>query len=144
MTTGSGTRHSDLKHMLEQRRRDVMNGVVQGVREASADRTVARVGEVCDAGDEGEAMLQDEVRFALLSMKAETVVRIDRALERLDDGRYGACDDCGEDIAESRLWAMPFAERCRGCEELREDEEQQQRLRRARARNWRAVEIVNG
>jgi DnaK suppressor protein len=87
-------------------------------------------------------MLQEEVRFALLSMKSEMVLRIDRALQRLADGRYGACDDCGKDIVESRLRAMPFAERCRQCQELHEDVEQQ-RIRQSRSRTWRATELVN-
>jgi RNA polymerase-binding transcription factor len=121
MATAAGTRYSDLKHLLEQRRHAILNSVVQGVREASAD--AARAGEVRDTLDEGEAMLQDAVRFSLISMKTGMVIRIDRALDRLAEGSYGACDDCGEDIAESRLRAMPFAERCRRCEELREDVE---------------------
>ena len=103
----------------------LLNGVAQGVRGASEETSLARAGDVRETGDEGEAMLQDAIRFALISMKCEMVVRIDRALERLDEGHYGMCDDCGEDIAESRLRALPFAERCRRCEELREDVERQ-------------------
>jgi DnaK suppressor protein len=142
MAAGHSTRQSDLRHMLQQRRRDIMNGVVQGVREAAGETSLARAGEVRDMGDEGEAMLQEEVRFALLSMKSEMGLRIDRALQRLTEGGYGACVDCGEDIVESRLRAMPFAERCRRCQELHEDVEQQ-RIRRSRNRSWRVTELVN-
>src|SRR3954469_13273096 len=99
MAPAAGTRQSDLKQMLEQRRRAILSSVVQGVREASADASLERAGEVRDTGDEGEAMLQDAVRFSLISMKTAIAIRIDRALERLADGRYGRCDDCGEDIA---------------------------------------------
>ena len=134
-------RHADLKHMLEQRRQAILNGVVQGVREASGETSRAHA-DVRDTGDEGEAMLQDAIRFALIGMKAEMITRIDRALERLDEGNYGTCDDCGNDIAESRLRALPFAERCRRCEERREDVERQC-LWRSRVRNWRAADLPN-
>jgi DnaK suppressor protein len=127
--------------MLEQRRRDVLQGVRHGVRAAADATSSARAGDVRDTGDDGEAMLQEDVRFALLSLKSEMGLRIDRALQRLAEGRYGACDDCGEDMVESRLRAMPFAERCRQCQEVHEDVEQQ-RVRRWRSRHWRVTAWV--
>ena len=53
-------------------------------------------------------------------MKAETVARIDAALRRLDQGGHGDCVECGEKISIERLTALPFALRCRDCEESRE------------------------
>lgn len=142
MATGPSTRLSELRHMLQQRRRDIVYGVHELIREATEDASLSRANEVRDACDEREAMLQAEVRFALLSVKSEMVIRIDLALQRLSDGRYGSCDDCGEDIAESRLQIVPFAERCRQCQEQHEDLEDQ-RLRRSQARHWRLNELVN-
>jgi DnaK suppressor protein len=127
--------------MLEQRRHAILNDVLQEVREASEAASSAHAGDVRDTGDEGEAMLQDALRFSLINMKNGIVIRIDRALERLAEGRYGTCDDCGEDIGTPRLRAMPFAARCRACEQLREDEERQ-RSRRPRASHWPAGESV--
>jgi DnaK suppressor protein len=115
------SRHSDLKSMLEARRAALLTGVRDSIREGSDKTTMPRQGDVLDAGDEGEAMLQDALRFAVISMKSEIAARIDKALVRLAEGRYGACDDCGEDIAEARLRAMPFAVRCKRCEQHRED-----------------------
>ena len=137
MAAGADTRHSDLKRMLEQRRRAILHGIRQQVRDASHDTSLAR-GARC--GDVGEAMLQDAVRVALISMKTDIVLRVERALERLDEGIYGACDDCGEDIVESRLRALPFATRCRPCEELREGVESRRQWR-PRTRNWRVGEL---
>ena len=53
-------------------------------------------------------------------MKAETLDKIDDALGRLGEGMYGDGFECGEEIAEARLWAVPFAVRCRDCEEAHE------------------------
>jgi DnaK suppressor protein len=66
--------------------------------------------------------MQDEgdSEFALLGMKAETRVRIDDAVDRLDVGQYEFCVECEREIAERRLRALPFAARCQACEERRE------------------------
>jgi RNA polymerase-binding transcription factor DksA len=67
--------------------------------------------------------IQGGIEFALLQMRAETLARIDAALERLDVGKYGLCFDCAAEISESRLRALPFAARCQICEEKREERE---------------------
>ena len=43
------------------------------------------------------------------------VERVDRALEKLDDGTYGACDSCGEPILPARLRAAPESTVCIDC-----------------------------
>ena len=43
------------------------------------------------------------------------LVRIDLALRRLDEGEYGYCTECGEEIAQARLDVDPMAERCIKC-----------------------------
>ena len=60
-------------------------------------------------------------------MKSETLNKITDALARLEQGDYGNCFDCGEEIAEKRLRALPFAVRCKDCEEARENAEQRER-----------------
>ena len=142
MAADAGKRRSQLKNMLEQRRHTLLATARHEVRAVSMETCQARTGDVRDEGDEGEAMLQDSIRFSLISMKSEMAGRIDRALARLDEGRYGICDDCGADIAESRLRALPFAERCRPCEQVREDGELQRRWR-TRASALRVVEPTN-
>ena len=44
------------------------------------------------------------------------LARVDAALRRLHDGRYGDCADCGEPIAWARLLVQPAAERCAPCQ----------------------------
>ncbi len=43
------------------------------------------------------------------------LAEIDAALQRLDDGTYGVCLDCGRPIGEDRLHARPSADRCVSC-----------------------------
>jgi DnaK suppressor protein len=113
-------RYSDLKRMLEERRREILNevqGRIRGQREAD---TWGKVHEVLDAGESSEADIQEDLEFALIQMKAETLTKINEALGRLEEGTYGYCSDCGGEVSGPRLRALPFAVRCKECEEARE------------------------
>ena len=53
--------------------------------------------------------------------------KIKEALERLDDGEYGVCQGCGEDISEKRLLARPVATHCIDCKTEAEQLERRSR-----------------
>jgi DnaK suppressor protein len=110
-------RYEELKRMLDERRREITQEVQGKIRVARSEQTV---GDVVDAVETSEADIQEDIEFALIQMKAETLNKINEALARLEDGTYGYCFECGEDIAEQRLRALPFAVRCKDCEEARE------------------------
>jgi DnaK suppressor protein len=83
--------------------------------------------EVFDAVETSDAGIQDDIEFALIQMKSETLIKINDALTRLEQDNYGNCFECGEEIAEKRLRALPFAVRCKDCEEARETTEKRER-----------------
>ena len=117
----SRSRYSELKGMLETRRREIhaeVQGKIRNVREEGA--WGGKQTEVLDAGESSEADIQGDIEFALIQMKAETLDQINQALSRLDEGAYGYCLECGEEIPERRLRALPFAIRCKDCEEAME------------------------
>jgi DnaK suppressor protein len=116
---GNG-RYADLKKMLEERRREILNEVQGRIRDQREADAWGKVHEVLDAGESSEADIQEDIEFALIQMKAETLTKINDALGRLDEGTYGFCSDCGGEISEKRLRALPFAVRCKDCEESRE------------------------
>src|SRR5881394_4616731 len=125
----SSARYSELKQMLEDRRREIqaeVQGKMRGVREEGT--WGGKLNEVLDAVESAEADIQEDLEFALVQMKSETLNKINDALGRLEQGSYGNCFDCGEEIAEKRLRALPFAVRCKDCEEARENAEQRERL----------------
>jgi DnaK suppressor protein len=127
------TRYSDLKQMLDERRREIqaeVQGKMRGVREEGT--WGGKLNEVLDAVESAEADIQEDLEFALVQMKSETLNKINDALVRLEQGNYGNCFDCGEEIAEKRLRALPFAVRCKDCEEARENAEQRARQVQAR------------
>jgi DnaK suppressor protein len=65
-------------------------------------------------------------------MKSETLNKIEAARRRLDEGTYGDCFECGDEISEARLRALPFAVRCKDCEEARETAELRERMAQRR------------
>jgi DnaK suppressor protein len=124
------SRYSELKRMLEERRRELqaqVQGKMRDVRSDSAGKS-----EVFDAVESSDADIQDDIEFALIQMKSETLNKINDALIRLEQDNYGNCFECGEEIAEKRLRALPFAVRCKDCEEAREVAEQRERQMAAR------------
>jgi DnaK suppressor protein len=66
--------------------------------------------------EHSEADVQGDLTLALIQMGAGTVARIDQALARLEAGTYGSCAECGCEIDQRRLRALPFAVRCQACE----------------------------
>jgi DnaK suppressor protein len=127
------SRYAELKRMLEERRREIqaeVQGKMRGVREEGT--WGGKLNEVLDAVESAEADIQEELEFSLVQMKSETLNKINDALLRLDQGSYGNCFECGEEIGEKRLRALPFAVRCKDCEEAREVAQQRERQMAAR------------
>jgi len=129
----TGSRYSELKTMLDDRRRELqaeVQGKMRGVREEGS--WGGKLNEVLDTVESAEADIQEDLEFALVQMKSETLNKVNDALVRLESGNYGNCFDCGEEIAEKRLRALPFAVRCKDCEEAKETAEQRERQLTAR------------
>jgi DnaK suppressor protein len=75
---------------------------------------------VRDQGDDALAELRESTVFALIEMKHKELGAIHKALARIDKGVYGHCNSCGGWISPARLEVMPYAVRCRNCQEKQE------------------------
>jgi len=116
-------RYDVLRRMLEERRQEI-HAKLRSLREA----VPADADQVKDTEEQSLDDLVREVDFALMEMKSETLARIDEAMRRLEQGSYGACAECGSEIAEARLKALPFATLCRSCQERQEVEAESERV----------------
>jgi len=56
----------------------------------------------------------------IMAVGANTIGQIDQALAKIENGTYGVCEDCGEQISFERLEALPFATLCVDCKKRRE------------------------
>lgn len=103
-----------LEEMRAQTVRSVKQEITEG-REHQKDDGMDTYDLASDARDqEISVILTDRVR--------EKLGAIDEALGRMDDGSYGVCEECGLDIAEGRLLALPFTRLCVSCQSDRERE----------------------
>ena len=68
-----------------------------------------------DAEDRATEREGDEVLEGLGNAGRAEIRMIEAALDRIRDGTFGKCVECGEAISEERLDAVPYAARCRNC-----------------------------
>lgn len=124
---GNEGRYDELKRMLEDRRREILNEVQSKIKDVRSEGTANLSTGVVDAEETSVSDIQEDIELALIQMKAETLTRVNEALERLNAGNYGRCNECGDEISPQRLRALPFAVRCKDCEEAREIAMQRER-----------------
>jgi len=125
-------RYAELRAILEERRREILSEVQEKMRDVKAHGASGEGQGVLDAAEASEADIQDDIEFALIQMKSETLLKINEALSRLEEGTFGYCFECGDEISERRLRALPFAVRCKDCEEEREVAELRERQQTSR------------
>lgn len=77
--------------------------------------------EVQSHADEAEAERLGDVRFAEIEIDRARLLDIEQAEQRMADGRYGVCADCGDAIPRERLLAQPTAIRCAACQTAAEN-----------------------
>ena len=103
-----------------------LRGVLEARRRELNDDLHLRIARIRENGFDAETELDDgdpyDLDVRLLEIAAATLHRVEFAIARLDEGRYGRCTRCGGAIGEKRLTAVPFALCCRPCEMARESE----------------------
>ncbi len=70
--------------------------------------------------DVGSDNFEQEFTLSLMENDGGTLTQIETALERIEEGTYGQCEECGVKIPKSRLNAIPFATLCIHCAEEQE------------------------
>ena len=103
---------AEFRALLERERKRLVSALA-GMRE-DGQRTVGdEVGIHGGVGaDTASFTLERELGTGLEEGAQQTLVQIERALARIDDGTYGICERCGKPIGEERLLARPAATLC--------------------------------
>ena len=74
-----------------------------------------------DMAELGSDNADQELTFSLLGSDKDTLDQIEAAIQRIEDGSYGRCEECGERIPKTRLNAIPYAAECVRCASQREE-----------------------
>jgi len=109
---------------IKKRLESELNRTVERIRHmggaALSESLLGRAGDTSQLADEVDVIQVNEDRemnFATRSLLVERANRLAEALERLRDGEYGVCQECGEKIAPARLKAMPEVVTCVRCQD---------------------------
>jgi len=76
-----------------------------------------------DMAELGTDNFDQEFTLSRLGKEQDALDQIDGALERIEDGSYGQCVECGVKIPEARLAAIPYATQCVQCASQQEDDQ---------------------
>ena len=109
-------RFEALRERLQKQRAEILDMYKQDVRagQESADDGTE------DIVDRANNAYNRELMFSLSDAERQTLLQIENALKRMEDGGYGRCANCGQTINLLRLQAVPWARFCIDCQELAE------------------------
>ncbi len=110
--------------------RELLNERLKTLLE-EAEKTVTGMTNTRDSFPDptDRANLETDRNFLLRIRDRERklIVKIKEALARIDDGTFGTCEDCGEEISEERLKARPVTTLCIDCKTKAEEEEKEKK-----------------
>ncbi len=110
---------ADIDHFRERlnRRREELRWLIHDALIASKrEDYIELAGSVHDAGEESVAELLADMSLSTLDREVEELKDVESALQRIADGVYGRCTDCGDAIDGARLNAYLTAKRCQPCQ----------------------------
>src|SRR5215471_12078561 len=99
------------RRLLEQKKNGLSNELAKA-RDAEEETTEE---STQDIADKAVSSYTREFLYSLSDSDRTTLLQIDEALARIDDGSFGACRNCGSPMAEKRLMAVPWTPYCIDC-----------------------------
>ncbi len=113
-------RREVLHQMLMRKRQEIMKEIEGSLGQSLTEDQQRRLESARDVGDQALMDLDRELGISLMEMRNRRRQLIDEALTRLTEGTYGICAECGIEISEKRLEAVPFAKLCVECQSQQE------------------------
>lgn len=106
---------AEIKNELLDKKHDLEQELTRLYQEKFSDD------QVQDPADQALSSTMESLRSTMQDTRLEEYRRLNRALEKIEDGTYGICVDCEGPISEKRLKSFPNAERCLVCQEEYEE-----------------------
>ena len=103
-----------------------LNTKIDQIKRDRIGREEIAVESAPDAMDQRQLSMGREFAVAVINYESELAREIVDALQRLDEGTYGRCEDCGASITTSRLDVVPWARYCKTCQALLEQTSEEQ------------------
>lgn len=109
------------KGLLEEMKDKIINDVEQTLTDMTTQN-----GNIPDPNDRATVESDRNFELRIRDRERKLMNKVEEALARIDEGEYGVCDSCGEDIAIKRLEARPVAKYCIECKTKQEQREKAQ------------------
>jgi DnaK suppressor protein len=106
-----------IRDLLLKRRGMIRNALVGELRHLNRNWDLRPVG---DSGDDAQEGADDEIVSRMAQAESDELRAIEEALERMREGHYGLCEECGQTISTERLQALPYATMCIDCQRAQE------------------------
>lgn len=120
MTRMSKERQARLAELLLAEKRRLWSEVRRELFEKVGGELRSQYDLPQDLGDRGLIDVLEDTGMAVADIRRQELTRMDEALGRLKEGRYGLCAECGGEIDEERLRVAPYAPCCVSCQTRRE------------------------
>ena len=115
----SGVDYQAILKDLKQQRQDILaeSGVILGGGLSQGAENLA------DVGDQASAVAEQNFTLRLREREQRLLKKIDEATDRINDGIFGICEECGGKIGFKRLKARPVTTLCIECKTRQEEDE---------------------
>ena len=95
----------------------VREEIVEGIRQRDVSAQAIGQNGIQDIGDESVTISNRHLLMSLSESERGKLMEVDEALDRIENGTFGICEECGESIAMKRLEVVPDARYCIECQE---------------------------
>lgn len=107
----------EIRSILLRQKESLLSGAEEALNELPGQTVFP------DMGDQASAETDRSFMLRLRGREQRLLKKIDEAVDRIETGTFGICEDCGEEIDIKRLYARPVTTMCIDCKTLQEEEE---------------------
>ena len=111
------TNRREFSRKLRQKREEIICRSTSEMKKRISTDNRQTMGAGQEEADCAFSCHSDYLHFKTLDAQRVVIKQIDMALDKIKEGNYGVCEECGEEIGEKRLKVLPFARCCRDCQE---------------------------
>jgi RNA polymerase-binding protein DksA len=111
---------TEIRKELEEQERELRGEITEAESAWAALQRDSGEGSGDDQADAGTKTFEREHEMSLAANSRDLLSQVERALQRLDSGSYGTCENCGNPIGKARLQAFPRATLCVTCKQREE------------------------